>query len=152
MKILRDQCRPGWAGLWAVLAIALLLGACATYKMDIQQGNVVTQEMILKLRPGMTRSQVKFIMGTPLVNDPFHTDRSDYFYMFIRRGAVLDKRLITLTFENGQLRSVIGDADADPGLKGEATAAAPTAATPTAKAPTAAAPTAATPTAPPVKQ
>jgi len=135
MKILRDRCRPGWAGVWAVLAMTLLLGACSTYKMDIQQGNVVTQEMILKLRPGMTRAQVRFIMGTPLVNDPFHTDRSDYFYMFIRRGAVLDKRLITLTFENGQLRSVIGDADAAPGLKGEATAAAPTAAAPAATAP-----------------
>jgi len=132
MKTSRDQRGLRRAGLWAALALALLLGACATYKMDIQQGNVVTQEMILKLRPGMTRAQVRFIMGTPLVNDPFHTDRSDYFYMFIRRGAVLDKRLITLTFENGQLRSVIGDADADPGLKGEATAAAPAAVAPAA--------------------
>jgi outer membrane protein assembly factor BamE len=123
MKTSRDLCRPGWAGLWAMLTIALLMWGCSTYKMDIQQGNVVTQEMILKLRPGMTRSQVRFIMGTPLVNDPFHTDRSDYFYMFIRR-------LITLTFENGQLRSVIGDADADPGLKVDATASAPAAVAP----------------------
>ncbi len=125
MKTSRDQSRLGWAGLWAVLAIALLLGACSTYKMDIQQGNVVTQEMILKLRPGMTRSQVKFIMGTPLVNDPFHKDRWDYFYEFIKSGKVLDKRLITLIFDKDQLQRVLGDADAAPGLKGDLPVAAP---------------------------
>ncbi|HCL77559.1 MAG TPA: outer membrane protein assembly factor BamE, partial [Pseudomonas sp.] len=50
------------------------------YKVDIQQGNVVTQDMIDQLRPGMTRSQVRFIMGSPLITDTFHASRWDYLY------------------------------------------------------------------------
>lgn len=111
----------GPAGLvaWAVLAAALLLVGCTltTYKMDIQQGNVVTQEMVSKLRPGMTRSQVKFVMGTPLVSDPFHTERWDYFYEFIKGGKPKDQRRLTLIFDKDQLQKVLGDADAAPGLK-----------------------------------
>src|SRR5215475_3026894 len=56
------------------------------YRMDVQQGNVVTQEMVEKLKPGMTPSQVRFILGTPLVVDAFHKDRWDYVYRFTRGG------------------------------------------------------------------
>ena len=66
------------------LLSAILLFGCGSgertikpYKMDIQQGNVVTSEMLLKLRPGMSKSQVQFIMGTPLLVDSFHTNRWD---------------------------------------------------------------------------
>ena len=121
MRTSRNARRPATLGAWAGLAIALLLGVCSltTYKMDIQQGNVVTQEMTSKLRPGMTRSQVKFIMGTPLVSDPFHTERWDYFYQLIKAGKAQDKRRITLIFEQDQLKSVLGDVETAPGLKGE---------------------------------
>jgi len=97
----------------------LLLAACSltTYKIDIQQGNVVTQEMISKLRPGMTRSQVKFVMGTPLVSDPFHAERWDYFYELIKGGKVQDRRRLTLLFEEEQLKKVLGDVQAARGLK-----------------------------------
>jgi len=61
----------------------LALAGCSfpgVYKIDIQQGNVVTQDMIDQLRPGMTRRQVRFIMGNPLLTDTFHADRWDYLY------------------------------------------------------------------------
>jgi outer membrane protein assembly factor BamE len=121
MRTSRNGRRPVALSAWAGLAIALLLGACSltTYKMDIQQGNVVTQEMTSKLRPGMTRSQVKFIMGTPLVSDPFHTERWDYFYELIKGGKPKDRRRITLIFEQDQLKKVLGDVETVSGLKGE---------------------------------
>lgn len=111
--------RPtGW-GPAIGLTVALLLGACSltTYKIDIQQGNVVTQDMVAKLRQGMTRSQVKFVMGTPLVSDPFHTDRWDYFYEFIKGGKLKDKKRLTLVFDQDRLAKVLGDVQTEPALK-----------------------------------
>ncbi|CAN4268618.1 Outer membrane protein assembly factor BamE [Methylophilaceae bacterium] len=79
------------------------------FKMDIQQGNVVTSKMLLQLRPGMTKSQVKFIMGTPLINDSFHTNRWDYFYQMRRAGKVIEQRRVILDFEKELLVRVRGD-------------------------------------------
>jgi outer membrane protein assembly factor BamE len=79
------------------------------FKMDIQQGNVVTSEMLLKLRPGMTRSQVKYILGTPLLADSFHSNRWDYFYQLRKQGKVVNQRRVILGFEGGSLAHVRGD-------------------------------------------
>ena len=73
------QRAPGRHVCGIVLA-ALLVSACgplSPYRADVQQGNVVTQDMIAKLQPGMTRSQVRFALGTPLIVDPFRQDRWD---------------------------------------------------------------------------
>lgn len=98
------------------LVLALLLAGCGAtlpkvkpYKMDIQQGNVVTSEMLLKLRPGMTKSQVKFIMGTPLLIDSFRTNRWDYFYQLRKQGKIISQRRVILDFENDLLKRVRGD-------------------------------------------
>jgi outer membrane protein assembly factor BamE len=79
------------------------------YKMDIQQGNVVTSKMLLQLKPGMTKSQVRFIMGTPLVVDSFHKDRWDYFYQLRQSGKVVEQRRVILDFEKDLLARVRGD-------------------------------------------
>lgn len=98
------------------LLIAMALAGCGAaiptikpYKMDIQQGNVVTSEMLLKLRPGMTKSQVQFIMGTPLLVDSFHTNRWDYFYQLRKQGEVVTQRRVILDFEKDLLVRVRGD-------------------------------------------
>src|SRR3990170_4201353 len=71
----------------ALLAAATLLAGCVSpYKIDVQQGNVVSQEMLEKLKPGMTKSQVRFALGTPLIADSFHPDRWDYFYSLKKGG------------------------------------------------------------------
>jgi outer membrane protein assembly factor BamE len=99
----------------AVMALcaSLPLGACnllTAHKIDVQQGNVVTQEMVDKLKPGMTRAQVRFVLGTPLITDAFHRDRWDYFYSFkVGAQGVAETRRLTLTFQNDVLRSVQGD-------------------------------------------
>ena len=99
-----------------ILLAALLCVACSSalpsfkpYKMDIQQGNVVTSKMMLQLRPGMTKSQVRFIMGSPLLQDSFHRDRWDYFYQMRKGGKVIEQRRVIMEFENDALKRVRGD-------------------------------------------
>ncbi|MFT7228361.1 MAG: outer membrane protein assembly factor BamE [Methylophilaceae bacterium] len=99
-----------------ILFMAIIIVGCGasmptitSYKMDIQQGNVVTSEMLLKLRPGMTKSQVQYIMGTPLLIDSFHSDRWDYFYQLRKQGKVINQRRVILDFEGESLARVRGD-------------------------------------------
>ena len=98
-----------------ILGCTLLAGcgsngpALKPFKMDIQQGNVVTSKMLLQLKPGMTKSQVRFIMGTPLIVDSFHKDRWDYFYQMRQAGKIVEQRRVILDFEKELLSKVRGD-------------------------------------------
>ena len=65
------------------LSIVIILGACSVHRIDIQQGNVITQEMLEKLKIGMDKPQVSRLLGTPLVKDPFQEGRWDYIYKFV---------------------------------------------------------------------
>lgn len=81
------------------------------YRIDIRQGNLVTQEMAAQLKAGMTREQVRFVLGTPMLSDVFHPDRWDYLYYF-RPGNEpegLQQRRLIVYFENDLLVSVGGD-------------------------------------------
>ncbi len=97
--------------LFAILALAAAAAGCVTvYRVDMPQGNVVTQEMLDLLKPGMTPNQVRFVLGTPLITDPFHRDRWDYFYSFRRGGALMaETRRVTVYFRNDQLARIEGD-------------------------------------------
>jgi outer membrane protein assembly factor BamE len=86
-----------------------MLPGISPHKIDIQQGNYVTQDMVAKLKPGMTRSQVRFALGTPLVADPFHNDRWDYVYLMQKRGRVVEQRRIVVVFKDDQLVRIEGD-------------------------------------------
>ena len=76
---------PQTAALAASLAIAALLVTGCVYRMDVQQGNLLDREQVEQLEVGMTRSQVRFLLGTPMVIDSFDADRWDYVYS-LRRG------------------------------------------------------------------
>lgn len=89
--------------------IPALPAVTTPYKMDIQQGNVVTQDMISKLQPGMTRSQVRFALGTPLIVDPFRTDRWDYVFLYQKAGVVTEHRKIAVIFKDDKLVRIEGD-------------------------------------------
>lgn len=80
-----------------------------TYKIDIQQGVVVTQEMANQLKPGMTPDQVKFVMGSPPLIDPFHADRWDYPYRFQPGRGPVEERRFTVFFKDGRMASSGGD-------------------------------------------
>ncbi len=74
-----------------------------TYKIDIQQGVVVTQEMADQLKPGMTRDQVRFVLGTPILTDAFHADRWDYPFRFQPGRGPVELRHFTVFFDKDQL-------------------------------------------------
>jgi outer membrane protein assembly factor BamE len=104
----------------AHIGLVLLVAGCSyvptipfvgPHKIDVQQGNYVTQDMVNKLQPGMSRSQVRFVLGTPLIADPFHADRWDYVYAYERKGRIVAKRRIAVIFEekDGPLLRVEGD-------------------------------------------
>ena len=79
------------------------------YKIGIAQGNIITQEMVDQLRPGMTKRQVIFVMGTPLVRDPYHQDRWDYIYNFQPGGGVRGQERVSVFFMDDELVSFTGD-------------------------------------------
>jgi outer membrane protein assembly factor BamE len=73
------------------------------YRPDIQQGNFVSQEMLAQLKPGMTRDQVKFVLGTPLLTDMFHADRWDYPFYLARGNGELTKARVTVYFKDDKV-------------------------------------------------
>ncbi len=101
----------------AAAASALLLSACSSlglssakpetlfglltpYRVDVVQGNVVTQEVMAQIQPGLGRLQVREALGTPLLADPFHTDRWDYVFTIQRQGVPDQKRRVSVFFKN----------------------------------------------------
>lgn len=107
-----------------LLSFALVLTACShegtfklpgVYRIDIQQGSIVDNEMLSRLKPGMDKNQVQFIMGTPSLVDPFHTDRWEYVYTFSKGGKQRKQRHITLHFDDDKLAYI--DGGVIPGLE-----------------------------------
>ncbi|MBS1210851.1 MAG: hypothetical protein H6R19_3249 [Proteobacteria bacterium] len=93
----------------AACSSSTLTGIIKPYRIDVRQGNAVTQEMLSQLSPGMTREQVRFVMGSPLLVDIFHADRWDYVYLFSTRYAEPERRNVVLFFVNDKLARVEGD-------------------------------------------
>ncbi|MCB1616774.1 MAG: outer membrane protein assembly factor BamE [Pseudomonadales bacterium] len=98
------------------LCLSILLSFCTAcsvfpgvYKLEVQQGNIVDQEMIDTLKPGMTRRQVRFVMGTPLIVDTFNPDRWDYYYSIRTSDDAFTEKRISLIFENDALVGFSGD-------------------------------------------
>ncbi len=97
-----------------LIFVSVLLASCSytntpllsPYKMDIRQGNYITTEMRDKLKLGMSKSQVRYVLGTPMVSDPFHADRWDYVYSLEQRGKVVEKQHYKLLFSGEHLVSI----------------------------------------------
>ncbi len=83
-----------------------LFGVITPYRIDIVQGNVVTKEQLALLKPGVTRNQVREIVGTPLLTDPFHAERWDYVFSIRRPGTPPQKRNVVLRFNGDTLAAV----------------------------------------------
>ena len=79
------------------------------YKIDIQQGNAISSEMLMKLKPGMTKAQVRFVLGTPLIRDTFHKERWDYVYVMRVKDIVIEKRHVILNFADELLKNITGE-------------------------------------------
>ena len=83
-------------------------GFPGVYRINVEQGNVVTEEMVEQLRPGLNRRQVRYILGTPLIEDSFHEDRWDYRYLLRNGNELLSETQLTLWFEEDELVRVEG--------------------------------------------
>lgn len=89
------------------LLLSLAVSSCIVYKVDVQQGNVVTKEMLAQIEPGMTKREVKSRLGTPLVVDPFHANRWDYYYSIKEgRRQKTSRQSVTLLFDGDILQSI----------------------------------------------
>lgn len=107
------------SGLLLALPLLLLAGGCDSlqrsdsflgvitpYRVDIVQGNAVTKEQMALIRPGLTRVQVRDVLGSPLLADPFHANRWDYLFTLRRPGADLQRRSVIVHFEGERVKSV----------------------------------------------
>ena len=112
---------PRLVGCAAALAVALgVLGGCGTrtvasdsflgvitpYRIDVLQGNALTREAVTLVRPGMTRAQVREVLGSPMLTDPFHRDRWDYLFTIRRPGTPAQRLSVVILFEGDAVKSV----------------------------------------------
>ena len=97
------------------IVIPLLLAACSgvarlpsftPHKIDIRQGNLVTSEMRGKLKLGMSRTQVRAVLGTPLINDAFHANRWDYVYRLEQDNKLIEQQRMTIYFDGDALARI----------------------------------------------
>lgn len=99
----------------AVILIMLVVCGCSSFhfpgvhRITIQQGNVISQSMIDKLKPGMSKNQVKFVMGNAVVNNTLNTDRWDYVYSAKFGNGEIVRRRLSLFFTEGRLTHFEGD-------------------------------------------
>ena len=87
------------------------LGVVTPYRVEVVQGNVVTKEQIDAVKPGLTRQQVRDILGSPLLTDVFHADRWDYVFTIRRQGTEPQARRVVVLFDGDKLKSVDGGSD-----------------------------------------
>jgi outer membrane protein assembly factor BamE len=97
------------AGLAACGGFVPQLPFVPPYRIDIQQGNFISQDMVSQLKSGMSKEQVRATLGTPLLTDIFHSERWDYVYWRERPGEKREQRKLTVHFEDGKLTRVDGD-------------------------------------------
>ena len=102
------------ASLLACALLALSAGACV-YRIDIQQGNLLEEDSVDQASVGMTKSQILFLLGTPMVTDSFHEDRWDYTY-YLRRGRSrdVDRRWLIVYFDGDIVSRIEKDVPLDP--------------------------------------
>jgi outer membrane protein assembly factor BamE len=95
--------------------LSVMISACSNlefpgvYKITVEQGNIVTQEMIDQLKPGMTRSQVEYVLGSALIRDSFNNDRWDYVYTLKKGAQATEQKRLTVFFEADKLKTFTGD-------------------------------------------
>lgn len=95
-----------------LMATCFLCSSCAlvpVYKPQIQQGNVVTPEMLDKIQVGMNEGQVRYIMGNPVLVNTFSTNHLDYIYTLQKGGVIKHREAVSLTFCNGKLTDIRQD-------------------------------------------
>ena len=94
----------------------LILGACV-FQPSVQQGNFIEQEKVEQIEIGMTKNQIRFLMGTPMIDDPFNENRWDYVYFLkIGRDKSISKKWVSIIFNENTVSQIIKDQNLNPNL------------------------------------
>jgi outer membrane protein assembly factor BamE len=101
----------GLAGCDSLQRSDSLLGVITPYRIDIVQGNALTKEQVGLVRPGMTKLQVRDLLGTPLLADPFHAERWDYLFTLRRPGTEPQRRSVVVTFDGDRVKAIVAPPD-----------------------------------------
>ncbi|MBW8847167.1 MAG: outer membrane protein assembly factor BamE [Burkholderiales bacterium] len=96
---------PKWDSLPAITG-EKVLGVLTPYRVEVVQGNVLTKEMVARVKPGMPKAQVRDLLGSPLLTDVFHEARWDYVFTIRRQGAQPQQRLVVALFDGDKLKSL----------------------------------------------
>ena len=101
----------------AIIRVSLTASSGCVYRQNIAQGNLIEQEDLDQVEIGMTRNQIRFLLGTPMIDDPFHKDRWDYvYYLKIGRKDATFKRWISIHVEDDLVSEIQKDQELDPTL------------------------------------
>ena len=100
-----------------LLCITLATASGCVYRANIAQGNLIKQEDLDQAEVGMTRNQIRFLLGTPMIDDPFHQDRWDYvYYLTIGRKDAVNKRWVSIFFVEDRVSEIRKEQELNPGL------------------------------------
>ena len=100
-----------------LLTTTLPLAAGCVYQASLSQGNLLKQSDLDQVKVGMTRSQVRFLLGTPMIDDPFHEERWDYvYYLKVGREKATFKRWVSIYFDGDTVREIVDDQELEPDL------------------------------------
>ncbi len=101
----------------ALILSTLTVSSGCVYRASLSQGNLIEQENLDQVEVGMTRNQVRFLLGTPLIDDPFHQARWDYvYYLVIGRNDATFKRWVSIYFENDLVSEILKDQELGPDI------------------------------------
>ena len=99
-----------------ILSIIVLFSGCV-YQANISQGNLIEADDVDQIEIGMTKNQIRFLLGTPMIDDPFNEDRWDYvYYLKVGRDSAIFKKWVSLTFENNQVTEINKDQELNSNL------------------------------------
>ena len=95
--------------IYLIVSVAIFINGCTVHIPDVQQGNVLEPDVLAQLHPGLSKKQVKFLMGTPIVRDAFHPERWDYVYLLASQESKTIRQRVTLYFDNDSVSRIETD-------------------------------------------
>ena len=100
-----------------MLCFSLLISSGCVYRASIAQGNLIKQEDLDQAEVGMTKNQIRFLLGTPMINDPFHSERWDYvYYLVLGRDDAIQMRWVSIFFADDHVSEILKEQELNPAL------------------------------------
>jgi len=95
--------------IYLIASVVMFINGCTIHIPDVQQGNVLEPAVLAQLHPGLSKKQVQFLMGTPIIRDPFHSGRWDYVYLFSAQDSKAVRQRVTIFFDQDKVSRIETD-------------------------------------------